>query len=137
SGSRSSALEGMCFNFFFGLKYTICDIAIEGSDRMSDISAGSLVISRLNIPGKDSLSSLTKTCDQTFYKGNITPNRILYLTQLRTIYGGQLKACILYIGYILYRRSSPCYQRDRRCVQDRKSTRLNSSHVKISYAVFC
>src|SRR5690606_40917693 len=25
----------------------------------------------------------------------------------------------------------------RRCVGDRKSTRLNSSHVKISYAVFC
>src|SRR5690606_41931812 len=24
-----------------------------------------------------------------------------------------------------------------RCHQDRKSTRLNSSHVKISYAVFC
>src|SRR5690606_40670359 len=23
------------------------------------------------------------------------------------------------------------------CIQDRKSTRLNSSHVKISYAVFC
>src|SRR5690349_22516432 len=23
------------------------------------------------------------------------------------------------------------------CVQDRKSTRLNSSHVEISYAVFC
>src|SRR5690606_41475894 len=26
---------------------------------------------------------------------------------------------------------------DRRLLQDRKSTRLNSSHVKISYAVFC
>src|SRR5690606_28822265 len=26
---------------------------------------------------------------------------------------------------------------DRRCHTDRKSTRLNSSHVKISYAVFC
>src|SRR5690606_40836696 len=26
---------------------------------------------------------------------------------------------------------------DERLVQDRKSTRLNSSHVKISYAVFC
>src|SRR5436309_12092228 len=26
---------------------------------------------------------------------------------------------------------------DRQRVQDRKSTRLNSSHVKISYAVFC
>src|SRR5690606_40169600 len=25
----------------------------------------------------------------------------------------------------------------RHCAQDRKSTRLNSSHVKISYAVFC
>src|SRR5690606_41819097 len=24
-----------------------------------------------------------------------------------------------------------------KCAQDRKSTRLNSSHVKISYAVFC
>src|SRR5690554_7489772 len=28
------------------------------------------------------------------------------------------------------RRSSPCWR-------DRKSTRLNSSHVRISYAVFC
>src|SRR5690349_23969253 len=26
---------------------------------------------------------------------------------------------------------------DRRAVEDRKSTRLNSSHVEISYAVFC
>src|SRR5690349_21959184 len=26
---------------------------------------------------------------------------------------------------------------DRQVVQDRKSTRLNSSHVEISYAVFC
>src|SRR5690606_39660615 len=26
---------------------------------------------------------------------------------------------------------------DRQIAQDRKSTRLNSSHVKISYAVFC
>src|SRR5699024_11810977 len=25
----------------------------------------------------------------------------------------------------------------RKCLQDRKSTRLNSSHVSISYAVFC
>src|SRR5207249_12283858 len=27
--------------------------------------------------------------------------------------------------------------RDRRAARDRKSTRLNSSHVSISYAVFC
>src|SRR5690606_41252452 len=32
--------------------------------------------------------------------------------------------------------SGPTYRRSRRS-QDRKSTRLNSSHVKISYAVFC
>src|SRR5690606_40655461 len=34
--------------------------------------------------------------------------------------------------------SRPCsLPRCRRCARDRKSTRLNSSHVKISYAVFC
>src|SRR6266508_4854608 len=32
-------------------------------------------------------------------------------------------------------RSAP--QRARPCARDRKSTRLNSSHVAISYAVFC
>src|SRR5690606_29799838 len=31
----------------------------------------------------------------------------------------------------------PCIGRARHLLQDRKSTRLNSSHVKISYAVFC
>src|SRR5690606_40924678 len=36
-------------------------------------------------------------------------------------------------------RGEPCSQEfaDRRVIIDRKSTRLNSSHVKISYAVFC
>src|SRR5699024_12695249 len=33
-----------------------------------------------------------------------------------------------------HRGSGP---RGRRCLRDRKSTRLNSSHVSISYAVFC
>src|SRR5690349_23628407 len=45
------------------------------------------------------------------------------------------------------RRSLPCdrarrratgrYRRRRKSAEDRKSTRLNSSHVEISYAVFC
>src|SRR5207253_9331928 len=36
------------------------------------------------------------------------------------------------------RRYHPgCRDRQRRMVADRKSTRLNSSHVAISYAVFC
>src|SRR5690606_41782998 len=33
--------------------------------------------------------------------------------------------------------SRACCKRAARCSVDRKSTRLNSSHVKISYAVFC
>src|SRR5438874_6715770 len=35
------------------------------------------------------------------------------------------------------RHSSPQRQRPGRGERDRKSTRLNSSHVEISYAVFC
>src|SRR5947209_12359637 len=31
----------------------------------------------------------------------------------------------------------PAYPENLRAVQDRKSTRLNSSHANISYAVFC
>src|SRR5207249_9170684 len=34
-------------------------------------------------------------------------------------------------------RSKPCPCRPRQHAADRKSTRLNSSHVSISYAVFC
>src|SRR5207249_8081868 len=34
-------------------------------------------------------------------------------------------------------RGATCVLRRRRCSRDRKSTRLNSSHVSISYAVFC
>src|SRR2546426_3135825 len=34
-------------------------------------------------------------------------------------------------------RRPPEPQRVRQCPQDRKSTRLNSSHLVISYAVFC
>src|SRR6266496_5132733 len=34
-------------------------------------------------------------------------------------------------------RTHECRCRRRACTRDRKSTRLNSSHVEISYAVFC
>src|SRR6267378_7236641 len=34
-------------------------------------------------------------------------------------------------------RSAPWRARSTPCTRDRKSTRLNSSHVEISYAVFC
>src|SRR5690606_41477018 len=35
------------------------------------------------------------------------------------------------------RMQKPAEHRQRKVIGDRKSTRLNSSHVKISYAVFC
>src|SRR5690606_40165836 len=49
----------------------------------------------------------------------------LYSSSTPIHYIGQLKSSIgQRLGYLLL-------------AQDRKSTRLNSSHVKISYAVFC
>src|SRR5271165_7479286 len=39
--------------------------------------------------------------------------------------------------FVAERLARPLHPRGRKGPQDRKSTRLNSSHVKISYAVFC
>src|SRR5690349_24224997 len=39
--------------------------------------------------------------------------------------------------FAIYRAGGKVYATDGLCTQDRKSTRLNSSHVEISYAVFC
>src|SRR5436305_9594979 len=39
--------------------------------------------------------------------------------------------------YLSVRSHSRCRTRLRSRLRDRKSTRLNSSHVRISYAVFC
>src|SRR2546430_12307660 len=46
----------------------------------------------------------------------------------RDLYGVNLVALFLDATYVSVRRSGP---------KDRKSTRLNSSHSQISYAVFC
>src|SRR5699024_12124395 len=42
---------------------------------------------------------------------------------------------VLYTGIVLYSTDDP--EADAVLVSDRKSTRLNSSHVSTSYAVFC
>src|SRR5258707_10577387 len=47
---------------------------------------------------------------------------------------------LAHVGFLLGRRSNPFLgggKRDQDERQDRKSTRLNSSHANISYAVFC
>src|SRR5690242_21804674 len=40
-------------------------------------------------------------------------------------------------GPNIYRDRSPLAPKERHAERDRKSTRLNSSHMSISYAVFC
>src|SRR5690554_7743242 len=45
---------------------------------------------------------------------------------------------ILVLGFAWYQKLKPKKEIDCDCeTEDRKSTRLNSSHVRISYAVFC
>src|SRR5215471_21078052 len=43
----------------------------------------------------------------------------------------------IFVQLLLHRRADPPLERGQGPDQDRKSTRLNSSHVEISYAVFC
>src|SRR5690606_40495471 len=47
----------------------------------------------------------------------------------------EIKQPTIYVG-VLYPGNSPV-DMENLVTRDRKSTRLNSSHVKISYAVFC
>src|SRR5690349_23347968 len=61
----------------------------------------------------------------------VPPRRGRLLPQLRVHAGTE---CLL-LG--LQRRRETRRRLERRIVLDRKSTRLNSSHVEISYAVFC
>src|SRR5687768_17992648 len=80
----------------------------------------------------------------TLFRSPYTPDRMPYelppdpRTERRTRIAGWvgfafaavLVALVAYFGYIAYEGS-------RRLAEDRKSTRLNSSHGYISYAVFC
>src|SRR5690606_39871012 len=58
---------------------------------------------------------------------------------LRLMNTGVQKSVIKFaaIVYHLYHPEKKNNQQEERNKEDRKSTRLNSSHVKISYAVFC
>src|SRR5699024_12719911 len=58
------------------------------------------------------------------------------------IYWVALAQCWAHVGqlmviYVAGLQSIPADIDDHQLAQDRKSTRLNSSHVSISYAVFC
>src|SRR2546426_3121491 len=63
-----------------------------------------------------------------------------YTTLFRSIYNNGWQQPDFGNGHGIYAKSSagPVYLRDNIVFnQDRKSTRLNSSHLVISYAVFC
>src|SRR5690606_29339615 len=55
-------------------------------------------------------------------------SRWLHMVLLRGVFGGQADGVLTRMQRLIARHLGK---------QDRKSTRLNSSHVKISYAVFC
>src|SRR5690606_6252781 len=62
---------------------------------------------------------------------NVVSSSVLYEPCLRPIYYSSCDSSdVFYVSF------GDCYT-DISVAEDRKSTRLNSSHVKISYAVFC
>src|SRR5690606_41931195 len=63
---------------------------------------------------------------------HLIPRVVTQLTQL----AAQLPAALTYAGEWFEERTDATTSPEL-AAQDRKSTRLNSSHVKISYAVFC
>src|SRR5436309_12349070 len=70
--------------------------------------------------------------DEDLSKGKRTPVTILGAHRAKVIFVG-----ILSLPEITLARCAPRMVTGVRLPLDRKSTRLNSSHVKISYAVFC
>src|SRR3712207_8269147 len=69
------------------------------------------------LPISVSYSAFSETSDKTFSTASYTPETQIYMSQECKLDG---------------LREPPTYIR-----RDRKSTRLNSSHANISYAVFC
>src|SRR5215813_157961 len=61
------------------------------------------------------------------------------LDWLREERAGRARACyvVVHVPSVPSRSFDRVRSRDAQRVRDRKSTRLNSSHVRISYAVFC
>src|SRR2546426_9258428 len=60
-----------------------------------------------------------------------------YTTLFRSMGTGETTLCGLHIGLIKGSARTVRHLEGDECKQDRKSTRLNSSHLVISYAVFC
>src|SRR5690606_12887350 len=111
--------------------------------------AGALVGTATGVlPGLGVLGAMAVLMPLTFYLAPVSALIMLSGIYYGAMYGGSTTAILLKIpgesgslittldGYEFARkgRAGPALMI---CAIDRKSTRLNSSHVKISYAVFC
>src|SRR2546427_1452372 len=73
----------------------------------------------------------------TLFRSPVTPG--LYMTRSHFVqtFEGWLKGSPEFEVHILGQKGQTDSLTDYQCAGDRKSTRLNSSHSQISYAVFC
>src|SRR5256885_6951988 len=69
-----------------------------------------------------------------FFFFNDTATTEIYTLSLHDALPILMKIALLITGALL---ATPVSAQVYKCVEDRKSTRLNSSHLVISYAVFC
>src|SRR3712207_7357725 len=60
-----------------------------------------------------------------------------YTTLFRSVLAVERDERRRHLAQVVHRHGPPAQQRPRAAGRDRKSTRLNSSHANISYAVFC
>src|SRR5690554_7105923 len=96
---------------------------------------------QINIALQHSIQGLGKQLGPTLAGGHLLMEQTVQLLAI-CLSDGKPE---LQLGYgpgriqLAQRQAAPVGQRQRRIkkAQDRKSTRLNSSHVRISYAVFC
>src|SRR3989442_2749478 len=77
----------------------------------------------------------TVTCRLSFFFFNDTATTEIYTLSLHDALPISAGACPR--GWVARRARRPPAPRGAVGARDRKSTRLNSSHVRISYAVFC
>src|SRR3712207_8873023 len=63
--------------------------------------------------------------------------RVLRIREFQQIAGRAGRAGYDTVGYVVVQAPEHVIENERLVAKDRKSTRLNSSHANISYAVFC
>src|SRR5262245_64915102 len=99
---------------------------------------------RLTLPSQaqNLLAAAQCDLDQDFLRGHLLDQaeRVFFVEDVRTVAdAGRVSRLdgLPHMGTECLRRHEPLGQLTRMQREDRKSTRLNSSHLGISYAVFC